>query len=61
MLPRSWPNELARDPHNMMRTYCAAFARGRGVAWAKEGTFNQRHALPVTNVAAWIEANLARD
>ena len=51
--------ELASDPQNMMRKYRAAFAQGRGVAWEKDGTFNQRHALPVTDVAAWIDANLA--
>ncbi|WBA44239.1 aromatic alcohol reductase [Hymenobacter canadensis] len=50
--------ELARDPQNMMRKYRAAFAQGRGVAWDKAGTFNQRHALPVTDVATWIDANL---
>lgn len=52
--------ELARDPQNMMRKYRAAFAQGRGVAWPKEGTFNERHALPVTDVATWMQANLAR-
>jgi hypothetical protein len=51
-------DELARDPHNMMRKYRAAFAQGRGVAWDKNGTFNQRHAIPVTDVASWIRANL---
>lgn len=50
--------ELARDPQNMMRKYRAAFALGRGVAWSKDGTFNQRHGIPVTDVAAWIDANL---
>ncbi|MCA8235998.1 aromatic alcohol reductase [Burkholderia cenocepacia] len=52
-------DELARDPNNMMRKYRAAFAQGRGVAWDKSGTFNQRHAIPVTDVASWINANLA--
>jgi hypothetical protein len=51
--------ELARDPQNMMRKYRAAFAQGRGVAWDKAGTFNQRNAIPVTDVTAWIGANLA--
>lgn len=49
---------LARDPQNMMRKYRAAFAIGRGVAWNKAGTFNQRNGVPVTDVAAWIGANL---
>ncbi|CAO3457136.1 Putative oxidoreductase [Azospirillum argentinense] len=52
--------ELARDPRNMMHKYRAAFAQGRGVAWDKAGTYNQRHAIPVTDVTAWIGANLNR-
>lgn len=51
-------DELSRDPQNMMRKYRAAFALGRGVAWDKAGTFNQRHAIPVTHVSAWIGAHL---
>lgn len=51
-------DELARDPQNMMRKYRAAFAQGRGVAWDKSGTFNQRHAIAVTDVSSWIQANL---
>jgi len=42
-----------------MRKYRAAFARGRGVAWDKMGTFNQRNAIRVTDLPAWIGANLA--
>lgn len=52
-------DELARDPQNMMRKYRAAFAQGRGVAWDKTETFNQRNAIPVTDVSSWIRANLA--
>lgn len=51
--------ELARDPQNMMRKYRAAFSQGRGVAWDKSGTFNQRHVIPVTDVSSWIQTNLA--
>lgn len=54
-------DELARDPQNMMRKYRAVFAQGRGVAWDKRGTFNHHRALPVTDVASWIKANLASD
>ena len=50
--------ELARDPHNMMRKYRAAFAQGRGVAWDKSDSFNSQRAIPVTDVASWINANL---
>lgn len=52
-------DELARNPQNMMRKYRAAFAQGRGVAWDKNGTFNQRHGIAVTDVSSWIRANLA--
>ena len=52
-------DELARDPDDMMRKYRAAFAEGRGVAWDKSGTFNERRAPPVTDVATWINANLS--
>jgi hypothetical protein len=51
-------SELARDPHNMMRKYRAAFAQGRGVAWDKSTTFNSHRALSVTDVSSWINANL---
>lgn len=51
-------DELAQDPENMMRKYRAAFAQGRGVAWDKSGTFNQHRAIPVTDVASWINTNL---
>ncbi|USQ95217.1 aromatic alcohol reductase [Caulobacter sp. RL271] len=51
-------DELADDPRNMMRKYRAAFAIGRGVAWDKAGTFNARQAIQVTDLAAWIGANL---
>lgn len=52
-------DELANDPTNMMRKYRAAFAHGRGVAWDKAATFNERHNIPVTDTSAWIDANLA--
>lgn len=51
-------DELAREPKDMMRKYRAAFAQGRGYAWDKSATFNQRQGIPVTDVASWISANL---
>ncbi|MEG3175725.1 aromatic alcohol reductase [Sphingomonas sp. RB3P16] len=54
-------DELANDPTNMMCKYRAAFAQGRGVAWDKAKTFNARHGIPVTDVSAWIAANLAAE
>lgn len=52
-------DELANDPDNMTRKYRAVFAQGRGVAWAKEDTFNARHSIPVASLPAWIKENLA--
>ncbi|MDR6955471.1 hypothetical protein J2X65_004851 [Ancylobacter sp. 3268] len=51
-------DELASDPKNMMRKYRAAFAIGRGMSWPKAGTFNERRGIPVTDVAALIDADL---
>jgi len=51
-------DKLARSPQDMMAKYRAVFAQGRGVAWNKEKTFNERHNIPVTDVSAWINANL---
>jgi hypothetical protein len=53
-------DELAREPNNMTSKYHAAFAQGRGSAWDKDGTFNQLHAIPVTDVSSWINATLLR-
>ncbi|WP_440555685.1 NmrA family NAD(P)-binding protein [Streptomyces sp. SCPE 10] len=52
-------DELAADPDNMTRKYRAVFARGRGVAWAKDDTYNARHAIPVTDLRQWVKENLA--
>ncbi|MET3515070.1 NAD(P)-dependent dehydrogenase (short-subunit alcohol dehydrogenase family) [Pseudacidovorax sp. 1753] len=52
--------ELAHEPHDMMRKYRAVFAQGRGMAWDKRGTFNHQRGIAVTDVAAWIDANLVR-
>ncbi|UXM93473.1 aromatic alcohol reductase [Paenarthrobacter sp. JL.01a] len=52
-------DQLANDPDNMTRKYRAVFAQGRGVAWAKEDTFNSRHSIPVTSLPEWIKDNIA--
>ncbi|HHA1268283.1 aromatic alcohol reductase [Enterobacter hormaechei] len=51
-------DKLALNPQDMMSKYRAVFAQGRGVAWDKKQTFNGRHNIPVTDVAAWINGNL---
>ncbi|KIY61342.1 saccharopine dehydrogenase-like oxidoreductase [Cylindrobasidium torrendii FP15055 ss-10] len=37
--------ELAKDPANGLKKYRVAFAEAMGVAWKKEGTYNERHGL----------------
>ena len=54
-------DKLALTPQDMMSKYRAVFAQGRGVAWDKKGTFNGQNNIPVTDVSAWINANLIQD
>lgn len=42
----------------MMAKYRAAFAIGRGVSWSKEGTFNDREGIAVTELSDLIDAEL---
>ncbi|MDF2919830.1 MULTISPECIES: aromatic alcohol reductase [Microbacterium] len=51
--------ELAADPDNMTRKYRAAFAQGRGVAWNKADTYNERHGISTTTLDEWIRTHLA--
>ncbi|MDF2046040.1 aromatic alcohol reductase [Microbacterium sp. Kw_RZR3] len=51
--------ELAADPDNMTRKYRAAFAQGRGVAWDKADTYNERHGISTTTLDEWIRTHLA--
>lgn len=50
--------ELEKDPTHHIKKYRAVFAQGRGVAWPKAGTFNERHAIQVTTAEQWAQANL---
>lgn len=54
-------DKLKHSPQDMMSKYRAVFAKGRGVAWDKKDTFNGRYNIPVTDVTAWINANLIPD
>lgn len=51
-------DELAKDPTHHIKKYRAVFAQGRGVSWPKAGTFNARHAIPVTTAEAWAREHL---
>lgn len=50
--------ELEKDPTHHIKKYRAVFAQGRGVAWPKAGTFNERNAIQVTTAEQWAQANL---
>lgn len=41
-----------------IKKYRAVFAQGRGVAWPKDTTFNDRHAIATTTAEQWAVAHL---
>lgn len=51
-------SELAQDPDNHIMKYRAFFAQGKGVAWPKCDSFNERKGIDVTTVEEWIRQNL---
>ena len=38
-----------------MLRYRAAFARGDGVWWPMDDTWNARHQLPTQDIAGWLQ------
>ena len=50
--------ELEKDPTHHIKKYRAVFAQGRGVAWSKVGTFNERQSIQVTTAEQWARKNL---
>ncbi len=50
--------ELARDPTHHIKKYRAVFSLGKGVAWPKDCTFNERQSIPVITAAEWAEENI---
>ncbi len=50
--------ELEKDPTHHIKKYRAVFAQGRGVAWPKAGTFNERHSIQATTAEQWARAHL---
>ncbi|ROM69764.1 aromatic alcohol reductase [Pseudomonas brassicacearum] len=51
--------ELEKDPTHPIKKYRAVFAQGRGVAWPKTDTFNERQSIQVTTAEQWARQNLA--
>ena len=50
--------ELEKDPTHHIKKYRAVFAQGKGVAWPKSGTFNERQSIPVTTVEQWAKKHI---
>jgi hypothetical protein len=50
--------ELKKDPENAIKKYRVVFAKGKGVAWGPEKTFNAQKAIETTGVEEWARANL---
>lgn len=53
-------DELKKDPTHHIKKYRAVFAQGRGVAWPKAGTFNDRQSIAVTTAEQWAQQHLAK-
>jgi hypothetical protein len=49
---------LAQDPTHHIKKYRAVFAQGKGVAWPKAGTFNERQSIAVTTAEQWARQHL---
>ena len=52
--------ELNDDPDNNIKRYRVAFAKGQGVSWDAEKSFNRKKGLEVVDVKAFVERNLER-
>jgi len=49
--------DLAESPEDIVAKYRVAFAKGKGVSWPAEQSFNVQHNIPVTNVKQWLRLN----
>lgn len=50
--------QLEKDPENPVNKYAVVFAKGEGVAWNPEQTFNLQHNIPVVSAREWAIKNL---
>ena len=51
-------DELAKESGNPIKKYRVVFAKGVGVAWDKDKTFNGRRGIEVQDVEQWARSNL---
>jgi nucleoside-diphosphate-sugar epimerase len=47
--------DLATQPDDAMARYRLAFARGDGMWWPKETSYNAQRGMPTTDIRAWLE------
>jgi hypothetical protein len=52
--------ELVRDPDDAIKKYRVVFAKGKGVAWGLEKTFNAQKGIDTVSVEQWARANLMK-
>lgn len=50
---------LRQQPEDQMIRYRTAFARGKGVWWPMQHTWNARYHLPTQDVKTWLQEHLA--
>jgi hypothetical protein len=50
--------QLKSDPNDALKKYWVVFAKGRGVSWDLEQTFNKEHNIPVVSARQWAHDNL---
>jgi hypothetical protein len=52
--------ELAMDPDDAIKKYMVVFAKGKGVSWGLEKTFNAQKGIEVVGVEEWASKNLKK-
>ena len=50
--------ELAHDLDDAIKKYRVVFAKGSGVAWSLDQTFNAKHGIETVGVEEWSRENL---
>jgi hypothetical protein len=51
-------DDLEKHPADTMKKYRAVFARGNGVAWPKEFSFNAVNGFPTTGAEEWASTHI---
>lgn len=57
LTPQRLAADLASHPGDGMARYRVAFARGEGMWWDKESTYNARRGIPTVDVRSWLQAH----